>query len=178
MHAYRYDPTTREFLGACALVANPRRPGAPCLPAFSTLKPAPEPEDVSPEHTARFVDEDNGWEIVEDHRGVRYWLPGDDWTHAGREIAELGPLPEGATLTKPEMQEDVRLARAADAIRAERDRRLTACDYLMMPDYPLDSADRTAWSDYRQTLRDLPQHDGFPWSGSDDPAVPWPVEPS
>jgi len=65
-----------------------------------------------------------------------------------------------------------------ERIRAERDRRLTACDYLMMPDYPLGEAERAAWVEYRQALRDLPEAEGFPWGGPDDPAVPWPVEPA
>ncbi|MEG6549525.1 phage tail assembly chaperone [Desulfocurvibacter africanus] len=28
--------------------------------------------------------------------------------------------------------------------------------------------------DYRQALRDMPGQEGVPWSGADDPAVPWP----
>lgn len=41
-------------------------------------------------------------------------------------------------------------------IRARRDRLLSACDYIMMPDYPVDDA-RANWASYRQALRDLPE---------------------
>lgn len=42
------------------------------------------------------------WQEVEDHRGTEYWLPGDVYGTPAREVKEIGPLPEGATLTPPE----------------------------------------------------------------------------
>lgn len=68
----------------------------------------------------------------------------------------------------------------ADRVRAERDRRISATDYLMVVDYPLGEESRAAVAAYRQALRDLPQQDGFPWSGggSDDNECPWPVQPA
>lgn len=57
--------------------------------------------------------------------------------------------------------------RAAE-IRAERDRRIAASDWAMMPDAP---TDKEAWSTYRQALRDVPQQIPFP----DNPI--WPSEP-
>ena len=36
-----------------------------------------------------------------------------------------------------------------------RDKLLADSDYLMMPDYPLDEADRESWKAYRQQLRDI-----------------------
>lgn len=67
----------------------------------------------------------------------------------------------------------------ADRVRAERDKRISATDYLMAVDYPLGEESRAAVAAYRQSLRDLPQQDGFPWSGggSDDSECPWPVQP-
>ena len=65
----------------------------------------------------------------------------------------------------------------AARVRAERDRRITATDYLVMPDYHLDTDKLEEIKVYRQALRDLPQQPGFPWDGPDDPACPWPVEP-
>jgi hypothetical protein len=57
------------------------------------------------------------------------------------------------------------------ALRAERDRRIKVCDYLIMPDYPLTEPQRTAWLLYRQLLRDLP-------GNTIDPTIPaWPVPP-
>jgi hypothetical protein len=63
----------------------------------------------------------------------------------------------------------------AARVRAERDRRITATDYLVMPDYPLDTDKLEEIKVYRQALRDLPQQPGFPWNGPDDPACPWPI---
>jgi hypothetical protein len=52
--------------------------------------------------------------------------------------------------------------------RAERDRRLLATDYLLMPDYPISTADLDAVKDYRQQLRDLS-------NAPDWPDVAWPA---
>ena len=65
----------------------------------------------------------------------------------------------------------------AARVRAERDGRIAETDYLVMPDYPLDTDKIEEIKVYRQALRDLPQQPGFPWDGPDDPACPWPVEP-
>lgn len=54
-------------------------------------------------------------------------------------------------------------------VRAERDRRLAACDWTMVADAP---TDKDAWSAYRQSLRELPTT--FPVPG----AVVWPEPPS
>ncbi|MEG6550184.1 tail fiber assembly protein [Desulfocurvibacter africanus] len=68
-------------------------------------------------------------------------------------------------------------AQAVAAIRAERDRCLTASDRFVLPDYPhADTALLQAWLDYRQALRDLPEQAGFPWDGPD--TAPWPEQPS
>ena len=59
-------------------------------------------------------------------------------------------------------------ARTADAMRAERNARLSASDWTQLPDAPVD---RDAWAAYRTALRSLPQHPGFPWD------VEWPTPP-
>jgi|GEM_PF-5857482 len=54
-------------------------------------------------------------------------------------------------------------------VRAERDRRLAACDWTQAPDAPVD---RLAWIAYRQALRDLPE-------ATADPRAPaWPDPPA
>lgn len=63
------------------------------------------------------------------------------------------------------------VAQLADAVRAERDRRLTDCDWSMLMDAPVTDAQRTAWKAYRQALRDVPTQPGFP------DAINWPVAP-
>lgn len=59
--------------------------------------------------------------------------------------------------------QDIRNARNAD---------LAACDYAVMPDYPLSDADRAAVAAYRQALRDIPDQ------GNDPDAVEWPEKPA
>ena len=61
-------------------------------------------------------------------------------------------------------------------LREERDRRIAATDYLIMPDYPLAEDSRTAVQIYRQALRDLPTKEGAPWDGGGE-ATPWPAMP-
>ena len=77
-------------------------------------------------------------------------------------------------------------ARAA-RVRAERDRRLAGCAWVIERHRDqLDNGEATtltdeqyqAWQAYRQALRDLPEQPGFPWlGGEDDPSCPCPVEP-
>lgn len=63
------------------------------------------------------------WDAVEDHRKQEYWLPEDKYGAPAREMKELGPLPEGATLTVPERTlEEVKAAKIAE-LKTERDSR-------------------------------------------------------
>lgn len=62
-------------------------------------------------------------------------------------------------------------------LRAERDRRLAATDFLLMPDYPLSDDQRAVVQAYRQALRDLPAKSGAPWDGGGE-ATPWPELPA
>ena len=64
------------------------------------------------------------------------------------------------------------LAAAWDAMRAERNRRLSACDYTQLADAPLDAGQKAAWASHRQDLRDLPENTVDPLSPS------WPSEPA
>ena len=59
-------------------------------------------------------------------------------------------------------------ARMADEARAERNLRLTACDWTALPDAPLDEAQKAEWAVYRQSLRDVTDQPGFP------DAIVWP----
>jgi hypothetical protein len=53
-------------------------------------------------------------------------------------------------------------------IRTERNFKLAATDWTQLPDVP---ADVTAWTAYRQALRDVTAQETFPWS------VQWPTTP-
>ena len=63
-----------------------------------------------------------------------------------------------------------------ELLRAARDVKLAATDYLVAPDYPLTEEQRAAVTLYRQALRDLPAQEGAPWDGGGE-ATPWPEEP-
>ena len=60
-------------------------------------------------------------------------------------------------------------ARAAEAVRKERDGLLDASDWTQMPDYS--SATKESWATYRQALRDIPDQTGFPNT------IDWPTSP-
>lgn len=87
-----------------------------------------------------------------DTHKVRQWveLVDQEWTH----VWSLVQLPE---------------QRAAENVRADRNRRLINCDWTQLPDAPVDAA---AWATYRQGLRDISNQTGFPWD------VQWPEEPA
>lgn len=64
---------------------------------------------------------------------------------------------------------------AMAALRDERDRRLTACDWTQLSDVPLSAASVQRWRIYRQALRDIPEAvQAQGWSG----AVNWPIQPA
>lgn len=53
-------------------------------------------------------------------------------------------------------------------LRQERNQKLSASDWTVLPDTPLDAAQ---WTTYRQALRDVPSQPGFPFE------VQWPTPP-
>jgi len=71
-------------------------------------------------------------------------------------------------LKTAEQIEAERFEAKANQVRAERDRLLTACDYLALSDVIMPEV----WVDYRQALRDVPQQSGFP------DFVVWPEVPN
>ena len=85
---------------------------------------------------------------------------------------------------KARLDEEAATADAA-RIRSERDRRLDATTWLVERhkeqtagniETSITGEDYAALLTYRQALRDLPQQEGFPWEGPDDPKCPWPDE--
>lgn len=72
------------------------------------------------------------------------------------------------TMKTAEQQEAERLEALAQQVRAERDSRLAKTDFYMLQDAP-PAPDGIA--EYRQALRDLTEHSGFPES------IEWPVMP-
>ena len=113
------------------------------------------------------------WDLKEDNRGTKYWLPGDAWDSNPREMQGLGPLPEGAMLERPEPKEQEKFI----LLRGMRDGKIAATDYLIMPDYPLPEEKKAGVLAYRQALRDLPAQSGAPWDGGGE-LTPWPTMPT
>ena len=58
--------------------------------------------------------------------------------------------------------------RAAAQVREERDAKLAACDWMANSDVTMASA----WTTYRQGLRDVPAQSGFPTN------ITWPTKPT
>lgn len=61
---------------------------------------------------------------------------------------------------------------AAANVRADRDRKLAACDWTVLTDSPLTTAKKTEWKTYRTALRNISAAEGFPHT------MEWPTEPS
>ena len=59
----------------------------------------------------------------------------------------------------------------AASARQKRDRLIAATDYLVTPDYPIESDRLAKVKIYRQALRDIPEQSGFPRS------ITWPDKP-
>ena len=133
MQTYRFDPETKEYLYAEDAFRDPLESKAQgrdvwLLPADSTFT---EPPVAEKGHAVRW----NGtaWEQVEDHRqtrdmggvpiegtGTPYWLKGDTWDSPARYMTKLGPLPDGALLTKPEKPLEVIEAEAMQVAKSTR----------------------------------------------------------
>ena len=56
--------------------------------------------------------------------------------------------------------------RKAAEVRAERNAKITACDWRVLPDV----SNSDVWKTYRQALRDIPAQSGFPNN------VTWPTQ--
>ena len=121
---HMYDLKTGEYTGSRDATLRPN--GEPILEATGATPVAP-PADISAGHVARWTGKI--WEVVEDHRqhmdergrkegGTQYWLAEDTWRSEPRYTEELGPLPDGALLMKPE--------RPLDEYKADKRREITA----------------------------------------------------
>ncbi|RME58182.1 DUF4376 domain-containing protein [Candidatus Parcubacteria bacterium] len=90
---WAYDPVTGELLGERIASPDPIE-GKPLVPAHATLIAPPK---TIPEGSVAVFDETkNKWSVMEDHRGQVVWVNNQEVT-----IDKLGPLPKGASKTKP-----------------------------------------------------------------------------
>ena len=115
MLTYRFDENTKEFLVSEQAFLDPlesqiQNKEIYLLPANSTFT-----KPLDPKEGYAVVWENNEWIYKEDHRqkrdkggviietsGTPYWLEGDNYLSPARYMKELGKLPEGAILVKPE----------------------------------------------------------------------------
>lgn len=63
----------------------------------------------------------------------------------------------------PEKTEEEKRAEKETEMRAQRDALLTATDFYLMSDYPISEEDLNKIKEYRQTLRDMPQQEEWPY---------------
>lgn len=100
------------------------------------------------------------------------WIKYQQWLQEGNIPIPLQPSLYHTLNNNNEWVEDLKLW-LDTKVRPERDRRLVTCDYLMMPDYPIDADRKAAWETYRTQLRDLPTT----LTTVADP-IPWPLVPA
>lgn len=88
------------------------------------------------------------------------------WDNYGNEYQE--PLPDGATVLDDPSPDD-----AMDQLRRLRTARLIESDWTQLDDSPLSMAQKEAYKEYRQALRDYPATvDAVAWT-----AAPYPQKP-
>ena len=120
--AYLYDDKTKEFKSEVNAQIDPlesKNAGVDIylLPGNATwLEPPTKDGYVA-------VWSGESWDSVEDHRKQKYWLPDDKYGAPGHEMKELGPLPEGATLTAPERTFEEVTSNKISSLKYERDRK-------------------------------------------------------
>ena len=108
--------------------------------------------------------------LLADHRGTVYSTESGE----SRSHTVLGDLPEGlTTLEWPgrfyvwagdgwTLDQAAQLEAVLGIERAWRNGAIESTDYLVMPDYPINSEQRSELYAYRQALRDWPSLDHFP----------------
>ena len=92
-------------------------------------------------------------------------LIGDNW----HTKYVLGPIFIGETAAADEAAYKARKdAERAAVVRQERSAKLKDCDWTQTADSPVN---KEVWATYRQSLRDVPSQEGFPWT------ITWPTQP-
>lgn len=96
-------------------------------------------------------------EYVSTSEGIQAYAEAANWANQnGAVIKETDAGYEIQKAPEPTAEEK------AERIRSRRDALLKETDYLLMADYPADSALLEQVKAYRQALRDLPEQSGFP----------------
>lgn len=111
-------------------------------------------------------------------------MPRSEYTHkmVNGERVELTEAEIDECMAREEAHNAEKPARAMAQIRAERDKRLSDCDVVMLEDHPK-NGNKAAWVNYRGELRDLPATINDPeafvaaWQADENKQVGWPTEP-
>ena len=91
----------------------------------------------------------------------------DNWVLS--DTAEIGDLYEHEKFIKYEPTQDVAATQTqSDIVRQQRNTLLSSTDWSQVADSPVN---KETWATYRQSLRDVPTQDGFPWE------IVWPTQP-
>lgn len=104
--AYFYKETTKEYSHTGVAQLDPleskiQGQDVYLCPAYATF------EEILPNKTgfSQFWD-GYKWTYIEDHRGQDYWEDGSSYYDNPKQMLELGSLPDGASLTRPEKTEE------------------------------------------------------------------------
>ena len=122
--------------------------------------------------------------IIRDSDALQSLRPGKQWVWRGSEYSGLEWLDSGTKPTESEINtEIIRLTNLEPMklLRAERDKRLAACDWVCAKATDTGVAVTTDWKTYRQALRDLPDNATPKVDSNGDldlNSVTWPTEPS
>lgn len=95
---YQFDIENKTYKGELILDDSDKSPSG----AWNVPGDCVEVAPPAPQENTAYKWQGGEWAAVEDYRKQEYWLPGDTYGTPGREVKEIGPLPEGATLTPPE----------------------------------------------------------------------------
>ena len=110
--------------------------------------------------------------------------PNKKWSWSGSDYSGFTWLESDTAPTESEIDAEVTRLNNAESMRLlrfERDKRLTACDWIITMHKELGTNIPAAWKTYRQSLRDLPASaspslDSYGYL--DMTSVTWPTEPS
>ena len=126
--------------------------------------------DVSlPDDTFRASAESAGYICMESDTEPEFYTR---WVHTPADspdnVAPKDTDMRGIAIYLTDAEYDTVLAASA---RQKRDRLIATTDYLVTPDYPIESDRLAKVKIYRQALRDIPGQSGFPRS------ITWPAKP-
>ena len=109
--------------------------------------------------------------------GIRLPVPeGLTWETVKGVAADDGTV----TLVEDPAKVQAKTAQAWTALRTERNARLAASDWTQLQDTHLSAEKKSAWADYRQALRDLPDElaNTVPEGAGPPDLFDWPLDPT